>query len=89
MEAVVLGRKWSACTPVARPISRSPLDVVLGVKCQSGSPVWTGTVELQPMLTPTFEKRKLQEDIKEGHIKKELEKDGFFVIICQYNFLGR
>lgn len=69
METVVLGRKWSACTPVARPILRSPLDVVLGVKCQSGSPGWTGTVELYPMLTPTFENRKLQEDIKEGHIK--------------------
>lgn len=74
----MLGREWSACTPVARPILCSPFDAVLGVKCQSGSPGWTGTVEPHAGLTPTFQKRKLQEDRKEGRIKREPERRFFF-----------
>lgn len=76
----VLGREWSACTPVARPISCSPFDAVLGVKCQSGSPGWTGTVEPHAGLTPAFEKRKLL-DRKEGRIKREPERRFFFIVI--------
>lgn len=89
MEAVVLGREWSACTPVARPISHSPFDAVLGVKCQSGSPGWTGTVALHPVLTPTFEKRKLQEDIKEERIKRKLKRFFFYCYYLPSSFLVR